>query len=142
MKKTIFFLVATWLIYFMAGCSNSPDKLLENNDTRSQVISTLLKNEQYHKELMDSMMKQMNSAEMMHKMMEGGNKMMQMMKEDSSMRNSMMGQMMTMANKDSMMCSKMMDMMMSQPNISKQIMNAQKKKEVKDTVDHLKHHQK
>ncbi len=142
MRKLIALPFLFLAIFTFSGCkTNDPNKLLKNSDTRSQIISTLLKNAEYNNELMDSMMKQMNSAEMMHKMM-GGDKMMQMMKGDTSIRNSMMGQMMEMADQDSMMCKKMMNMIMNQPNISRQLMNTQKKTGIKDTVDHSKHHPK
>lgn len=141
MKKLFFFLSTILFIITIYSCnSNEPDSFLKNTTTRSKIISTLLKNSDYTNELMDSMIKQMNNTEMMHKMM-GGDKMMQMMKGDTSMRNSMMEQMMKMANEDSMMCSRMMDKMMSQPNISKQLQTMQKKfEQSREKVKHLQHH--
>lgn len=108
MKKLTIGLLAIAMIITFAQCSNSsPDILCSNADSRSKIISTLMNNEVYMKEVMDSM--QANHGDGMM------NSMMSMCASDSSMCKSMMGKTMEMCDMDKGKCDMMMGSMKEHP---------------------------
>ncbi len=148
MKKITITLFAFALLFSLTECNNSrPEKVCTDAGTRGKLISELMNNDVYMKEVMDSMRtkhpdvilntifiiakddKQMQES-MMDKMTEG-------CKMDSSMCKMMMGKTMDMCDMDKSKCDMMMGSMQSRPNVMKSMegmcgmkgMKMEKKKE-------------
>jgi len=124
----ILFLYIAALISF-TQCSNSPNELCTNAASRGKVISSLMNNEAYMTEVMDSMRTKhpevilstvfvlAKSNEQIHeKMMDG---MADMCKSNPSTFNTMMGKAMDMCDADSSKRNMMMGAMHSRPNVMK-----------------------
>ncbi len=108
MKKLTISLLAVAMIISFTQCSNSsPETLCSNADTRAKIISSLMNNETYMKEVMDSMQAYHGDGMM--------NGMMSMCSSDSSMCKSMMGKTMEMCDMDKGKCNMMMDCMKEHP---------------------------
>jgi hypothetical protein len=127
MNKIKILLIAVVALTTFTQCDTAPKKILEKADTRGKMISALMSNDVYMKEVMDSMqVKHGGNMSGMHmgsgdmKMDENMmNKMMEMCKTDSAMCKMMMDKTMSMANADSSMCKMMMTSMKAHPNLMK-----------------------
>ena len=109
MKKLNILLLSALSLILFSQCNNpTPDKLLQNSETRGKVISALMNDDNYSKELMDSMM---------HTMMAGRG--MSVMMSDASTKNMMMNNMMSMCSSDTSMCKMMMDKTMGMCDMDK-----------------------
>lgn len=111
-------------------CDNpSSEKVFSNAASRGKVISSLLNNEVYMKEVMDSMrtrhgdamlstvlVNAKNDPSMQMDMM---NNMMSMCKSDTAMCKTMLGKTMEMCDMDPAKCKMMMGAMPSHPNVMK-----------------------
>lgn len=126
MKTRIILLSAIWLLSLNSCKQNTdPKAMLENSETRTELITDILNNHNYMTEFMESM--QGNDHAM--QMMQGNKKMigskyqdseMQMMMKDSMMMKNMMQGMM----KDGNMMGNMMNMMHKNGMMSKECMQS------------------
>ena len=126
MKKITTTLFAVATIFSFTQCSNSSaDKLCSNADTRAKVITELMDNDVYMKEVMVAMKARhggaiaSTSCDMMKEDKAMGTKMMgnmmDMCKEDTAMCKMMMGKTMDMCDMDKSKCSMMMSTMKEHP---------------------------
>jgi hypothetical protein len=112
MKKitTILFAVAT--MFSFAQCTNSSaDNLCSNADTRAKVISELMNNDAYMKEVMVAMKEKHGDAI--------ASTSCDMMKENNAMGTKMMGSMMDMCQTDTAMCKMVMGKTMDMCDMDK-----------------------
>jgi hypothetical protein len=147
MKKIILALSLFLILLSLTQCNNpGVENNLNNAETRGKYISTLMSNDAYMNEVMDSMRTKhpdvilsslfvimKNNKQMQSGMM---NQMMDMSKADSSMCRMMMDKTMDMADADQSKCDMMMGSMKSHPNVMKSIqgmcgMNGMKMKQMK-----------
>ncbi len=110
--------------------SQSPDQSLKDDSHRTKIMSTMVKDPIYAKEMVDAMMHDDNCKQMMmDKMMSG-------CKDDTSMCKMMMGKTMEMCNMDESKCDMMMGCMKSHTNVMKSMKGmcdmASSEKAVKD----------
>lgn len=145
MAAILFLSFATLVL--LTQCNNStPEKLANGADTRGKVISVLVNNETYMKEVMDSMSTKhpkdimsmlfvfaKDNRQMQENMMD---KMIGMGNNDSAMCKMMMGKTMAMADADPSKCNMMMDSAKSHLNVIKAMlgmcdMNAMKMEQKK-----------
>jgi len=99
MKNLNILLLSAATLILFSQCNNpNTDEILKNSETRGNVISTLMNDDNYSKELMDSMMAKKHKGHMM----------MNHMMSDTSMSTMMMDKMMDKCKSDSSMCKKMM----------------------------------
>jgi hypothetical protein len=131
MKKiTIISMFAVTILSFVACNSNqTSDQGLKYDSHRTKIISTIVKDSTYSKEMMDMMMSDDNCKNMMS----------QHMMENSEMINKNMDNMMAMCKNDSSMCkmmmSKTMDMCESDTSMRKMMTNCMKShKDVMESV--------
>ena len=123
MKKTAILLLSIAALMSFTQCnSSSSNELFTNAATRGKAISTLLNNEVYMSEVMDSMQTKHHAAmakndkAMQTEMMD---KMMAMCKSDTAMCKMMMGKTMDMCDADASRCNMMMGEMKTRPNVKK-----------------------
>jgi hypothetical protein len=103
MKNTIILMLSAVSMIFFTRCTNpNAENLGESPESRAKVISTMLNDDVFRAQLMDSM--HANK----HKMMQGENGMMGRMMSDTSMHGMMMEKMMERCKSDTAMCRKMM----------------------------------
>lgn len=106
MKKGTILLLCIVSLFLFTRCEKAtPDKMLENTETRGKIISTLLNDPKYSGEFMDSMMKSHHTIEKM----KDNQPMMDMMLSDPKNGTTMMDKMMGMCSIDPSMCQTMMD---------------------------------
>lgn len=126
MKKTIISLLVIGLLT-MYSCMQKPDinSLLESQETKNEIFKTIIDNNDYMMEFMESMQNSENAMQlfqgnkkMMGKMMKG--KGMQMMMNDSTMIRGMMRQIMN----DSTQMNSMMQMMHQKRMMSNECMQS------------------
>jgi hypothetical protein len=120
---TIVFAVAT--VFSLTQCGNNSGNEISNAEVRAKIISDLMDNENYMKEVMDAMKSKhgdamvSNSYDMMQADKVSGSKMMGMMmdmcKSDTSMCKMMMGKTMEMCDMDKEKCKMMMTAMNEHP---------------------------
>lgn len=140
MKKITTLLLSIAAMISFTQCNNTaPENLYTDAATRGKVISTLMKNEAYMNEVMDSMKVKhgaamaKNDKAMQAEMME---KTMANCKMDPAMCKSMMDKTMEMCDADQSKCDMMMGAMKPHPNVMKSMkgmcdmegMNMDKKK--------------
>ncbi len=138
MKKGILLLLSIVSLLLFTRCEKAtPEKTLENAETRGKIISTLLNDPQYSAEFMDSMMKSHHAMEkmtdnqpMMDMMLsdpQNGNAMMDnmmgMCSSDPAMCKTMMSKTMDMCEGDTSKCKMMMGVMETHPKVMKSMMN-------------------
>ncbi|PQJ12331.1 hypothetical protein CJD36_000820 [Flavipsychrobacter stenotrophus] len=112
MKKITTFLLAVAMMFSFTQCTNSSaDKLCSNADTRAKVISELMNNDAYMKEVMVAMKTKHCDAI--------ASTSCDMMKEDKAMQTKMMGSMMDMCMADTGMCKMMMGKTMDMCDMDK-----------------------
>lgn len=130
LKMVLFLFLSIASLALLTQCNNrSPEKFADDAGSRGKVISVLVNNETYMKEVMDSMSTRhpkdimsmllvfaKDNRQMQENMMD---KMADMCKMDSSMCKMMMGKTMDMADADSSTCNMMMNSMQSRPNVKK-----------------------
>ena len=111
MKKitTILFAVAT--VFSFTQCSNNSSNEISNADNRAKVISELMDNDAYMKEVMVAMKAKHSDAI--------ASASFDMMKEDKAMGTKMMGNMMDMCKDDTAMCKMMMGKTMEMCDMDK-----------------------
>ncbi len=127
MNKIKILFIAVAALTTFTQCDTAPKTILEKPDTRGKMISALMNNDVYMKEVMDSMqvkhggnMSAMSMGKGDMKMDENMmNKMMDMGKTDPAMGKMMMDKMMSMSDADSSMCKMMMTSMKAHPNVMK-----------------------
>ncbi len=100
MKKIITIVFAVTAIFSFTQCSNNSGNELSNADNRAKVISQLMDNDAYRKEVI-AVMKAKHGDEIASTSCD-------MMKEDKAMGTKMMGNMMDMCMNDTSMCKMMM----------------------------------
>ena len=101
MKKVTLLVLSALVMISLTQCnSQSSADICSDSSTRGKIISELMSNDAYMKEVMDSM-KTKHSHEMMSSSCE-------MMKNDKAMGVEMMGNMMDMCKSDTSMCKMMM----------------------------------
>lgn len=120
---TIVFAVAT--VFSLTQCGNNSGNEISNAEVRAKIISDLMDNENYMKEVMDAMKSKhgdamvSNTYDMMQADKVSGSKMMGMMmdmcKSDTSMCKMMMGKTMEMCDMDKEKCKMMMTAMNEHP---------------------------
>jgi hypothetical protein len=154
MKKLAILLLSVSVLISFTQCSTpSPDKLCSDADTRGKIISELMNNDAYMKEVMDSMKTKhgdaivSTSCDMMKgdkamgtKMM---NNMMDMCMADTSMCSMMMGKTMDMCDADQGKCNMMMGSMQTHLNVMKSMEGMCDMKDMKmdnKKEDHSQHH--
>ena len=154
MKKLILTLYSFALLLLLTQCNKAtPDTLCSNSETRGKIISTLLNNEAYMNEVMDSMKTKhadvvlatvfvltKSDKGMQTEMM---NNMMSMSDSDTTMCKMMMDKTMAMCDADQSKCKMMMGSAQSKSNVMKSMqgmcdMNSMNMKPKKE--DHKKHH--
>jgi anaerobic selenocysteine-containing dehydrogenase len=112
MKKTITIVFALATMFSFAQCTNSSaDKLCSNADTRAKVITELMDNDAYMKEIMIAMKVKHGAAI--------ASTSCDMMKDDKAMGTKMMGSMMDMCMADTAMCKMMMGKTMEMCDMDK-----------------------
>ena len=95
MKKAAILSLFVAALISLTQCNNTPpDQLYSNAATRGKAISTLMNNEAYMNEVMDSMRVKHSAS---------------MTKNDNAMNAKMMDKMMAMCKSDTAMCKMMMD---------------------------------
>lgn len=124
-KIIIIILIAFGAIFSFVQCGNNSGNEISNTEVRAKVISELMDNENYMKEVMDAMKSKhgdamvSNSYDMMQADKVSGSKMMGMMmdmcKSDTSMCKMMMGKTMEMCDMDKEKCKMMMTAMNEHP---------------------------
>ena len=124
MKKISLALLFILVAFTFQCCESAATESVENSQTRAKTISSLMKNDAYMNEVMDSMRMNHSDAMMNNMMAKGGkekmmNNMMEMCKTDSSMCKMMMAKTMDMCESDSSMCKMMMGSMKSHPKVMK-----------------------
>lgn len=112
MKKLEIILFAVVAMFVFTQCTNSStDTLCSNADSRAKVISELMDNDTYMKEVMVAMKAKHGDAI--------ASTSMDMMKEDNAMGAKMMGNMMDMCMTDTGMCKMMMTKTMDMCDMDK-----------------------
>ena len=112
MKKTIVLLLSFAAMVSFTQCNDSSvDKLCSNADTRAKVITELMDNDVYMKEVMVAMKTKHGDAI--------ASASCDMMKEDKAMWTKMMGNMMNMCMTDTAMCKMMMGKTMEMCDMDK-----------------------
>ncbi|HNT79583.1 MAG TPA: hypothetical protein PKH65_02790 [Bacteroidia bacterium] len=160
MKKTTNLLLGAIILLSLTQCETPvSDVALRNPETRSSLISSLISNEMYMTELMDSM-KSMHPEELMSTVyilmqekpqmgMDMMDNMMEMCQTDSSISKRMMTKTMEMCSSDESKCNMMSDAMMNHQPAMKCMMDNMKKKSMNKIgapeknakpTDHLQHH--
>ena len=130
MKKTTILLISAIVMLLFSQCNNSTvDQLVSKTDLRGSIISELMQNDAYRKQVMDSIhAKHSNemfdrSSEMMRGDKQMGMKMMEnmmgMCQSDTSMFKMMMGKSMDMCEMDETKCKMMARSMHKHPNVMK-----------------------
>lgn len=120
MKNLAIGLLSVAALISFTQCNTAPE--LGNAATRGKAISTLMNNEAYMKQVMDSMQVKHGAGMGKHDMAmnpEMMDKMMEMCKTDSAMCKSMMSKTMEMCDADQSKCKMMMDAMHPHPNVMK-----------------------
>ncbi len=125
MKKITTILFAVTVIFSFTQCSNNSGNEISNADNRAKVITELMDNDTYMKEVMVAMKAKhsdaiaSNSFDMMHEDKEMKTKMMgnmmDMCKSDTAMFKMMMGKTMEMCDMDKEKCKMMMGSMKEHP---------------------------
>jgi hypothetical protein len=129
MKKTSTIFIIFAALMLLTQCNSVVPQKLSDATSREKIITELMDNDSYMKEVMYSMqtkhpdamltnvlMTAKNNEQMQSEMMD---KMMEMCKTDSSMCKMMMSKTMEMCNADQPMCKMMMGAMQSNPNVMK-----------------------
>ena len=112
MKQIVTVLFAVAVMFSFTQCTNSSvDKLCSNADTRAKVITELMDNDAYMKEVMVAMKAKHGDAI--------ASTSFDMMKEDKSMGIKMMDNMMDMCMADTAMCKMMMGKTMDMCDVDK-----------------------
>ena len=113
MKKIILSLFTGATMLLLTQCNTTPENLCSNAGTRGKIISSLMSNDAYMTEVMDSMRTKHSDAMLSNVFV--------MAKSDKKMQENMMDKMTGMCNTDSSMCKMMMDktMDMCEANQSK-----------------------
>ncbi len=126
MKKITTLLLSVAALISFTQCNNTPpNELCSNAATRGKVISTLMNNEAYMNEVMDSMQVKhgaamaKNDKAMQAEMMD---KMMANCKMDPAVCKSMMDKTMEMCDADQSRCDMMMGAMKPHPNVMKSML--------------------
>lgn len=125
MKKIVTIILVVATIFSFTQCSNNSSNQISNADHRAKVISELMDNDAYMKEVMTAMKTKHGEAIVSTScdMMKGDkatgmqvmNSMMSMCKDDSSMCKMMMGKTMEMCDMDKEKCKMMMTSMQEHP---------------------------
>jgi hypothetical protein len=150
MKTVNRFITSLTLATVLLGCNPSPESVLQNADSRAKVISAIMNNQDYKKQVMDSMMASHktgggeNHRKHMMKMMSADTSMQSMMLQnmkhmcssDSGFCKKMMSNMMVLCNEDSTKCSMMMGCMKGHPKVMKSMNNMKESKSGK--TQHIK----
>ncbi|MFT6282127.1 MAG: hypothetical protein ACJA0U_002262 [Salibacteraceae bacterium] len=139
MKKLSILFVSISIMMLPTKCSSpSADQLCTNSETRGQIISELVNNDNYMNQVMDSMMQNNHGMEMMtgnNPMMNSkmsGKGMMDRMRSDTSMQRLMMNNMMYMLENDSVFCANVGNRIMKNENMKNKMMQ----QEETDRSDH------
>lgn len=112
MKKITTIIITVAAMFLFTQCTNSSaDKVCSNADTRAKVITELMDNDDYMKEVMVAMKAKHGDAI--------ASTSMDMMKEDNAMGSKMMGNMMDMCKTDTAMCKMMMGKTMDMCDMDK-----------------------
>lgn len=130
MKKMTMLLVSALVMTLFTQCNNSSiDQLVSNGDSRGKIISELVNNDAYMKQVMDSLHAKHGGAMLdMSSEMTRGNKqmgmkmmdnMMEMCKSDTSMFKMMMSKTMKMCEMDEAKCKMMLSSMQEHPKVMK-----------------------
>lgn len=161
MKKIAIILIGITLLLSLTQCETPiSDVALRNSETRSKLISSLINNEEYMTELMDSM-KKIHPEELLssiniiisenpHLRMKMVNNMMEVSEEDSTMCAMVMDKTMEMCNADAGKCEMMSNAMKNHQGSMECIMNNTSQNKMMNHIgepekqgkpeDHLKHH--
>lgn len=120
MKKIVISLFSIASILMLTQCSTNTEKLCNNADTRGEIISTLMRNDAYMNQVMDSLQTKHSDAmvksnKQMHENMM--NKMTSMCKIDSNMFKMMIDQTLDMCDADQLKNNMMMRSMRSHPKM-------------------------
>jgi predicted LPLAT superfamily acyltransferase len=128
-KQTIVPILFAATLTFFASCNSnqSPDQNLKGDSQRTKIISTIVKDPAYSKEIINVMMQDENCKNMMMENMMSNpsmkgmhiDRMMSMCKDDTSMCKMMMGKTMEMCDADPAKCKMMMGSMQSHPTVMK-----------------------
>lgn len=132
MKKATILLLSFAALISFTQCNNStPEQLCSNAASRGKIISSLMNNDGYMKEVMDSMRTKhgdamlstvlVNAKNDQAMQMDMMNSMMSMCKSDTAMCKMMMDKTMEMCDMDQSKCNMMMGSMQSHPNVMKSI---------------------
>jgi hypothetical protein len=134
MKKIILTLFAFAMLLTLTQCEkSSPEKLCSDAKMRGKIISTLINNDAYMNQVMDSMRTKHPDVIL--------SSLFVIMKNDKGMQAKMMDNMMSASSSDSSM-GKMMSNIMMEKGMMEKDMNSKKEKPKKnlETDDLLKHH--
>jgi hypothetical protein len=134
MKKTFLILFTVTAMFSFTQCNNTaPEKLCNDSGMRGKIISSLMSNDAYMNEVMDSMRTKHADAMLTScfnmaksdKQMQGNMmaKMTSMCSADSSMCKMMMDKTMDMCDADQSKCNMMMGSMQAHPKIMKSMHN-------------------
>jgi flavoprotein len=122
MKKTLIqsMFIATTLSFFTACDSQKPvDELLKNDSQRSEIINSFINHQTYRMEMMNAMMENDSSRNIMGQKMMGRT---EMMMNDPTTIKGTMNHMVTMAASDSTLYDAMIQMMKDQPEMWSKVM--------------------
>lgn len=132
MKTLTLSVLAFAMLFLLTQCNNpAPEKLCSNADTRGEIISVLMNNDDYMNQVMDSMRTKhpdvllssvfviaKDDRQMQEGMMDNMNGMCKM---DSSSCKMMMGKTMDMCDMDPSTCNMMIGSIQSHPNVKKAV---------------------
>lgn len=129
MKNISSFFIAFAALILLSQCDTAAPQNLSDNTSREKLITELLDNESYRKEVMYSMQTKYPDAMLSNVLMTAQNnqqiqadlmdKMMEMGKTDPSIFKMMMSKSMAMCNNDQAMCKMMMEAMKENPKVMK-----------------------
>jgi hypothetical protein len=125
MKKLLItsILIANAIFLFTACESNqSVDQLLKNDTQRSEIITSFINHQAYRMEMMNAMMANDSSRNIMGQRMMGRPEMMGMMMKDPTKMQGTMNHMVTTAASDSTMFNTMIQMMKDKPEMWSKVM--------------------
>ncbi len=146
MKKTALIFSLISLVAFNSfGQSKNVSQLLKNQETRTEIFNTILKDHTLMMDFMQAMkvhkqtMMMKESSQMMENNKGGGSSnTMDMMKSNPEMMQKMMSSMMDKCEHDSVMCNKMAEMMSKHPKMMQMCMQKMKAKKMSGNMDHMK----